>query len=295
MLSSPSAGTATPERLGPVSRLAPAEGPPPLLDAGHPLTEIDQLVRDVLHAHADAHVVPGPGLPDTGALVRTLMLQVLHAQDADDRLLEQLRYDLRFRWFAGLGAGDPVWTTCVHSRARHAFLASSSGRRLLAALLRAIRPLAQAWPRHFRFDDSLPDRWIAGTGADAQRAELLDASGFRTGTRAADPRLIRVLNRVVARIGDPDLNGNVLAADLGMSRRALYYLFEAQGLTPSQAIRNLRLSHCRRLLEDPRQHARKVTAIALDHGFRNACTFSRCFKQRYGLTPQACRPRHDRR
>lgn len=267
---------------------------PPLLDAGHPLTGIDQRVREVLHEHADVHVAPAPGLPDTASLIRALMLQVLHAQEADDRLLEQLRYDLRFRWFAGLHAGDPVWTACAHSRARRTLLASPSGRQLLDALLRSVRPLARAWPGYFRFDDSLPDRWLAGAGADARRTGLLDAAGVRTGSRTTDARLTRALERVVARLGDCDLNGDVLAAELGMSRRTLFYLFQAQGLTPAAAIRNLRLSHCRRQLEDPRQHGRKIAAIALDHGFRSVCSFSRCFKQRYGVVPQACRPGRDR-
>lgn len=295
MISSMRVSKVVPDRAAPGSGASLPSGPPPLLDASHPLTGIDQRVRQVLYEHADVQVSSAPGLPGTAPLVRAMMLQVLHAQDADERLLEQLRYDLRFRWFTGLSANDPVWSIGAHSRARGAFLASSAGRQLLDALMRSIRPLAQAWPGHFRFDDSLPRRWLAGAGADARRAELLDAAGFRASARAADPRLILALERVAVRIGDFGLNGDALATDLGMSRRTLYYLFEAQGLTPSMAIRNLRLSRCRRLLEDPRQRARKIAAIALDHGFRNLCTFSRCFKQHYGMAPQDCRPERDRR
>lgn len=290
MISALSSGMGGRGRFAPGSSLAAAAGPTPLLDEGHPLMGIDQRVREVLYEHADGQVSSAPGLPGTVRLVRALMLQVLHAQDADDRLLEQLRYDLRFRWFAGLGANDPVWTSCAHSRARRAFLASPSGRQLLDTLLRSIRPVAQAWPGHFRFDDSLLDRWLAGAGADARHVDLLEAAGFDADRHGLDPRLIRALERVVARIGDFGLNGDILAVDLGMSRRTLYYLFEAQGLTPAVAIRNLRLSHCRRLLQDPRQRVRKIAAIALDHGFRSVCTFSRCFKQHYGVAPQDCRP-----
>ena len=295
MTRSMSASTVVPDRAAPGTRARPTSGPAPLLDASHPLTGIEQRVREVLYEHSDLHVSSGPGLPGTAPLVRALMLQVLHAQDVDERLLEQLRYDLRFRWFTGLSANDPVWSSCAHSRARGAFLASSAGRQLLDALMRSIRPLAQAWPGHFRFDDSLPGRWLAGAGADARRAELLDAAGFCPRAGDGDPRLIRALERVVARIGDFGLNGDALATDLGMSRRTLYYLFEAQGLTPALAIRNLRLSRCRRLLEDPRQRARKIAAIALDHGFRNLCTFSRCFRQHYGMAPQDCRPERERK
>lgn len=290
MISAPSDVTGRPGRLASGGRLVLMTGAPPLLDDGHPLMGIDQRVRDVLYEHADAQVSPAPGLPGTVRLVRALMLQVLHAQDADERLLEQLRYDLRFRWFAGLGADDPVWTSCAHSRARGAFLTSPSGRRLLDRLLRSIRPVAQAWPGHFQFDDSLLDRWLAGTGADARRAELLEAAGVGADHRGVDGRLVRALEHIVARTSDFHLNGDVLALDLGMSRRTLFYLFEAQGLTPAAAIRNLRLSLCRRLLQDPRQRWRKIAAIALDHGFRSVCTFSRSFKQHYGVAPQDCRP-----
>lgn len=74
-----------------------------------------------------------------------------------------------------------------------------------------------------------------------------------------------------------------------MSRRALFLLFEKHGLTPTRVIRDLRLDHCRRLLLDARHRRRKITDIAMDFGFASACTFSRQFKDRFGISAMELR------
>lgn len=275
-----------------------------LLSADHPLSMVDRIVRDVMD-ESRPRPVCGTGAvatewPGTEPLARALLLQVLYALERDERLLEQLRYDLRFRWFIRLHSGEAVWTGGVHVRARQALLQSVSGRHLLGDLLRNVRPIALTWPEHFSFNEALIEHWQAEDGdratassVDAHQRDLLRAAGFPSDDCAVDGRLIRAMELILTRLCEPGLNGDTVAAEVGMSRRALYYLFEAHGLTPSMVIRNIRLNHCKRLLEDPRHGNRKISAIALDYGFGNVYTFSRTFKQRYGVGPRECRP--DRR
>ncbi|MGQ0620096.1 MAG: helix-turn-helix domain-containing protein [Panacagrimonas sp.] len=104
-----------------------------------------------------------------------------------------------------------------------------------------------------------------------------------------NPRLSRAQRHIIEHIGDPRLDANDLAAALCMSRRSLYMLFKEYRLTPAKMIHDIRLEQSRQLLGDATQQHRKITDIALDHGFGDYATFSRLFKAQYGLTPSEYR------
>ena len=55
-------------------------------------------------------------------LLRTLLLQVLYTVRSERLLLEQLDYNLLFRWFVGLNMDDPVWDATVFSKNRERLL-----------------------------------------------------------------------------------------------------------------------------------------------------------------------------
>ena len=291
---------------------SPGARSPPVDNAGdglwlsheHPLHLVDRVVSDCIREAAARSLLDSlvhrHDAPAPERLLRGLLLQMLYSIDSDQRLIEQLHYDLRFRWFTGLSLGAPVWS-CADQRAlRERLLATGNGRELLDALLRKLRPIAQTWPAQFKFDQHFCADWQQAPGLrsaaaaipDPRRLELLRSAGLPDDAGSIDARLLRVLEAILTRICARDLNGDRLAASVGMSRRALFYLFDAHGLTPAAAIRNMRLDHCRRLLEDVRHSQRKITAIALDHGFGNVSTFSRSFKQRYGFGPRQCRIDH---
>jgi len=118
-----------------------------------------------------------------------------------------------------------------------------------------------------------------------QSAGDLDKDGH------GNARLRKAEQHIVARMADPALDPDDLAAALCMSRRSLYMLFKAHRLTPSKMIQNVRLQRCRQALDEPANRSRKITAIAFDHGFSDYATFSRLFKQQFGVTPSEFRQR----
>jgi AraC-like DNA-binding protein/transposase len=271
------------------------------LEAAHPLHLIDRVVRSVLQGTASKALHGSEPTvarqPHRERMIRSLLLQILYSIPCDWHLLEQMRYDTRFRWFVGLDSSDHVWPQEVHARARDAILRSGTERQVFGELLRGLRPITRIVPHSFSVDESLVDRWHANLHTAAQPAEpsslslhtLLKAAGLSGNRREIDSRLIRALEWILTRVCTPDLNSSSLAAGVGMSRRSLYYLFDAYQLTPTMAIRNIRLEHCKRLLEDVSHGQRTITAIALDYGFSSLCSFSRSFKQRYGFVPRDCR------
>ena len=63
-----------------------------------------------------------PSIPPE-QLLRALLLQVLYAVRSERLLMEQLEYNLLFRWFVGLNMDDPVWHPTTFTKNRDRLLA----------------------------------------------------------------------------------------------------------------------------------------------------------------------------
>ena len=94
-----------------------------------------------------------------------------------------------------------------------------------------------------------------------------------------------VLERIEARLDDPDLSPTTLAEELGVTPRYLHMIFAATGRTLSAHIRARRLDRIRRDLADPRQRHLSITDIVFRWGFSDASHASRAFHNAYGLSP----------
>ncbi|MBD3760912.1 helix-turn-helix domain-containing protein [Rhizorhabdus sp.] len=103
----------------------------------------------------------------------------------------------------------------------------------------------------------------------------------------------RILGRIErwleARIGDPGLSAEDMAAGLGMSRRTLYRACATNLTTPSGLIWQARLKRATELLRDPRERGRSITDIAFSLGFSDSAHFSRLFRQKIGSSPRTYR------
>ena len=75
--------------------------------------------------------------------------------------MEQMQYNLLFRWFVGLGIDDPVWVPTVFSKNRDRLLTTDIARQFLAAILadKAVAPLLS--DEHFSVDGTLIQAWAS--------------------------------------------------------------------------------------------------------------------------------------
>lgn len=89
-------------------------------------------------------------------------------------------------------------------------------------------------------------------------------------------------------LGNPALSPDVVARAIGCSRATLYRIFEAEGFSPAQFIREERLALAQHLLEEA-PTAVSVTEIAHRCGFRDSAHFSKLFKRRFGCNPTEAR------
>ena len=135
------------------------------IPAGHPLHKIRQIVNDALtslDAEFDA-LYTDFGRPSIAPerLIRASLLQILFSIRSERQLMEQMDYNLLFRWFVGLGIDDPVWVPTVFSKNRDRLLTTNMSRKVMAAILAhpQVKPLLS--DEHFSVDGTLVKAWAS--------------------------------------------------------------------------------------------------------------------------------------
>lgn len=133
--------------------------------AKHPLRKIRQLVNDVLASldaeFAELYSAFGRESIPPERLLRALLLQALFTLRSERQLMEQLDYNLLFRWFVGLGIDDPVWVPTVFTKNRDRLLDADVAAKFMAHLLahKEVRKLLS--DEHFSVDGTLIEAWAS--------------------------------------------------------------------------------------------------------------------------------------
>jgi transposase len=90
--------------------------------ANHPLRKVRELVREVLNelSATFGRLYSHEGRPSIPSeqLLSALLLQVFYSIRSERQLMEQLDYNLLFRWFVGLSPDDPIWDATVFTKNR---------------------------------------------------------------------------------------------------------------------------------------------------------------------------------
>ena len=133
--------------------------------AKHPLRKIRQIVNDAL-AMLDgefSRLYASEGRPSIAPekLLRASLLQAFYSVRSERQLMEQLDYNLLFRWFVGLGVDDPVWVLTVFTKNRDRLLDADVAAKFMAAVLahREVKPLLSN--DHFSVDGTLVEAWAS--------------------------------------------------------------------------------------------------------------------------------------
>ena len=110
-------------------------------------------------------------------LLRALLLQVLYSIRSERMLIEQLDYNLLFRWFVGLSMDDAVWDATVFSKNRERLLQGDIAQAFFEAVLRQARELNLLSDEHFTVDGTLLEAWAAGRASRNGRNRQAKAAG----------------------------------------------------------------------------------------------------------------------
>jgi len=92
-------------------------------------------------------------------LIRAQLLQVLYSIRSERQLMEQLDYNLLFRWFVGLNIDDPVWDVTVFTKNRERLIEGEIAEQLLLAVVEQARAAQLLSEEHFTVDGTLIQAW----------------------------------------------------------------------------------------------------------------------------------------
>jgi transposase len=133
--------------------------------ADHPLRAIRRLADEALAGLNDRFeaLYSGMGRPSIPPemLLRATLLQAFFSVRSERQLMEQIDYNLLFRWFVGLPMDAGVWHPTVFTHNRDRLMAADVAREFLAALmgLKAVKRLLSS--DHFSVDGTLIDAWAS--------------------------------------------------------------------------------------------------------------------------------------
>lgn len=131
----------------------------------HPLRKMRLLVDGVLKSMGNefSEHYSHTGRPSVAPekLLRALLLQVLYTIRSERQLVEQLDYNLLFRWFVGLGLDDVVWDRTVFSGNRSRLLSETMSREFFQRVLAIAEWQNLVSDEHFSVDGSLIEAWAS--------------------------------------------------------------------------------------------------------------------------------------
>jgi len=131
--------------------------------AEHPLRPLRALMDDILKQMSPrlAKLYADTGRPSIAPerLLRALLLQILYTVRSERLLMEQLNYNLLFRWFVGLDMDEAVWNHAVFSKNRERLLNEEVAEVFFQRVLERAKPYLS--DEHFTVDGTLLEAWAS--------------------------------------------------------------------------------------------------------------------------------------
>ena len=148
-----------PKQDGMFSYVSPEQRVP----AEHPLrplrTMVDDILKEMSPRFAKLYADRGrPSIPPE-RLLRALLLQILYTVRSERLLVEQLNYNLLFRWFVGMGMDEVVWNHAVFSKNRERLLNEEVAEVFFQRVLERAKPYLS--DEHFTVDGTLIEAWAS--------------------------------------------------------------------------------------------------------------------------------------
>ena len=136
--------------------------------ASHPLRPIRSWVNEALakmdakfSAMYEADIKGGRPSIAPEKLMRAMLLQVLYSIRSERQLVEQLSYNLLFRWFVGLAIEDSVWNHSVFSKNRDRLIEHDAVTELFNSTVEMARQKGLLSGEHFSVDGTLIQAWAS--------------------------------------------------------------------------------------------------------------------------------------
>ena len=131
--------------------------------ADHPLRPIRKMVDEILKEMSPqfAKLYSNVGRPSIAPerLLRSLLLQIFYSVRSERMLIEQLQYNLLFRWFVGMEMDEEVWNHAVFSKNRERLLNEEIAEGFFRRVIERGKPFMS--DEHFTVDGTLIEAWAS--------------------------------------------------------------------------------------------------------------------------------------
>ena len=144
-----------------------------------------------------------PSIPPE-RLLRALLLQVLYTIRSERQLMEQLNYNLLFRWFVGLNPDDAVWVPTVFTKNRDRLVEGEIAEAFLRAVLDAANARGLLSHEHFTVDGTLLEAWASQKSFRPKDDPTAPPSDGDPGNPSVNFRGQKRSNATHASVTDPD-------------------------------------------------------------------------------------------
>ena len=129
----------------------------------HPLRAIrsmvDEALKELSSRFDEIYGEDGRKSIPPERLLRALLLQMLYSVRSERMLMEQMEYNLLFRWFVGLSANEPVWHPTVFTKNRDRLLEGAVAEEFFSLIVRQARNKKLLSDEHFTVDGTLIEAW----------------------------------------------------------------------------------------------------------------------------------------
>jgi transposase len=131
----------------------------------HPLRPIRAMVDEILKQLSARFQrmyakVGRPSIPPE-QLLRAQLLQMLYSVRSERLLMEEMDYNILFRWFVGLNLDDPVWDATVFTKNRDRLLEAEVAKEFLTQVVAQARAKGWTSDEHFTVDGTLLEAWAS--------------------------------------------------------------------------------------------------------------------------------------
>jgi transposase len=247
----------------------------------HPLRAmralIDPILADLSPRFSQLYAGNGRASIPPEYLLRALLLQLLYSVRSERMLVEQLQYNMLFRWFVGLNTDDPVWHATTFTKNRERLLSGDIAQAFFDHVFAVAQTRDLVSDEHFTVDGTLIEAW-AGQKSFRPKDEPPKDGGPRN--PSIDFRNQQRSNETHASTTDPDARlvkkSRAVASQLGYHG---HVLMENRNGLVAQAMLSIASGFAEReaaLELIDRLHARGRITLGADKGYDVASFIAAC-------------------
>jgi transposase len=174
----------------------------------HPLRPIrkmaDQALRELSPVFDELYSTVGRSSIPPEKLLRSLLLQIFYSIRSERMLVEQLDYNLLFRWFIGLSMDESIWDHSVYSKNRDRILHTDIAVMFLRAICKQAEDAGLLSDDHFTVDGTLIESWASLKSFRPKDQEPPDSPGKGSRNPEVDFHREKRTNDTHASTTDPE-------------------------------------------------------------------------------------------